>query len=182
MIIKERYRIILFSSLLILLVIIYVIPWLWSLYHRQLLEISQSEQRIQRYEKLIEDTELLQERVLTKQREVDAFSDWAFKGNNQALMGTSLQQTLRKVVDASGVTIREMSVTRFSKLEGRNESWTLILQDMSFALEEKQILSFLKELEAQRPKLFITTFSLQQNRRQINGNLTVVGFGLEAAE
>jgi hypothetical protein len=53
----------------------------------------------------------------------------------------------------------------------------LVEQDISFSLDQQQILPFVQALQSARPRLHIATFSISRNRRQYTGNLTVVGFG-----
>lgn len=83
-----------------------------------------------------------------------------------------MQRSLRQAVEQSGISVREMSVARFT----RSDEWLVVSQDLSFTLDQDKILPFINTLAAQRPRLFVTAFTVAQNRRQFTGSLTVTAF------
>jgi len=79
---------------------------------------------------------------------------------------------LRQAVDEADLLVRQYSTPRFSETEG----WLMVIQEMDFVIEQENILKFLDLLENSRPKLHITEFNINRNRRQYTGSITVTGF------
>jgi len=52
----------------------------------------------------------------------------------------------------------------------------MVTQEMDFVIEQEKILPFLELLKNSEPKLHITEFSINRNRRQFTGSITVTGF------
>ncbi len=169
---QERKLLLLLGVLAVLVLVVRVVPLLGDYYRRQQDDIALLQERVQRYEQLIADTELWQEREALKRAEVAAYTAEVFQGDNPSLVGPSVQRSLRQAAEKSGISIREMSVARFA----RSGDWLVVNQDLSFTLEQDNILPLLAALAAQRPRLFVTAFSVAQNRRQFTGSLTVTAF------
>jgi hypothetical protein len=169
---QEKKLLLLFGVLAVLVLVIRVVPMLGDYYRKGQEDIALLQERVQRYEQLINDTSIWKERELMKQAEVAEYATWAFQGDNPSLVGPSVQRSLRQAVEQSGISVREMSVARFA----RSGDWLVVSQDLSFVLEQDNVLPFLNTLEAQRPRLFVTAFAVAQNRRQFTGSLTVTGF------
>lgn len=169
---QEKNLLLLAGVLLVLVLVVRVVPQLVDYYQRGRDEIALLQERIARYEQLIADTAVWSERELLKQAEVAEYAAWAFQGDNPSLVGPSVQRSLRQAAEQSGITVREMSVARFS----RSDDWLMVTQDLSFVLEQRNIMPFLNALEALRPRLFITAFTVGSNRRQFTGSLTVTAF------
>lgn len=169
---QEKKLLLLFGVLAVLVLVVRVVPLLGDYYRQGQQDIALLQERVQRYEQLIADTEVWKERELLKQAEVDEYATWVFQGDNPSLVGPSVQRSLRQAVEQSGISVREMSVARFA----RSDDWLVVSQDLSFTLEQDNILPFLSTLAAQRPRLFVTAFTVAQSRRQFTGSLTVTGF------
>jgi type II secretory pathway component PulM len=169
---QERKLLLLLGVLVLLVLVLRVVPMVSNWYQRGQEEIALLQERIARYEQLIADTEIWKERELLKQAEVADYASWAFQGSNPGLLGPSVQRALRQSAEQAGITVREMSVARFA----RSGDWLVVTQEMDFVLDQQNILPFLNALSQQRPRLFITGFSMTHNRRQFTGNLTVTGF------
>jgi hypothetical protein len=56
------------------------------------------------------------------------------------------------------------------------DGWLMVSQEMDFTIEQEKILTFLSLLELSRPRLHVTEFSINRNRRQFLGSITVTGF------
>ncbi|MGA0805672.1 MAG: type II secretion system protein GspM [Pseudohongiellaceae bacterium] len=175
---QEKKLLILLGVLAAVVLVLRVLPLLDAWYRQGQEDIALLQERVQRYEQLIADTAVWQERELQKQSETAEFAAWVFQGDNPSLLGPSVQRSLRQAVEQSGISVREMSVAKFA----RRGDWLVVTQDLSFTLEEANILPFLATLAAQRPRLFITAFTVAQNRRQFTGSLTVTAFSRYAAE
>ncbi len=52
----------------------------------------------------------------------------------------------------------------------------MVSQEMDFVIDQEKILPFLDKLEQSRPRLHVTEFSINRNRRQFLGSITVTGF------
>jgi hypothetical protein len=169
---QEKKLLLLLGVLAVLVLLVRGIPMLAAWHERGQEDIALLEERIARYEQLIADTQEWKERELLKQAEAAEYAGLVFQGDNPSLVGPSVQRSLRQAAEQSGITVREMSVARFSKVD----DWLVVTQDMSFVLEQHNILPFLATLREQRPRLFVTAFTVAQNRRQFTGNLTVTGF------
>jgi hypothetical protein len=173
---QEKKLLLLLGALAVLVLVVHGVPMLGAYYRQGQEDIALLQERVQRYEQLIADTEVWKERELLKQAEVAEFATWVFQGDNPSLVGPSVQRSLRQAVEQSGITVREMSVAKFA----RSGDWLMVSQDLSLILEQDKIPPFLNTLAAQRPRLFITAFSVAQNRRQFTGSLTVTGFSRAA--
>lgn len=167
----KRLRLLL-ATLLVLAVLLEGVPRIASLYGKQRDEIARLEQRLARYRQLADETVEWQQRERAMALQVEDYHGWVLQGDNPGLASSSIQRLLRQAVAGSGVSLREMSVARV----GSSGEWLVVNQDMSFTLDEQQILPFLAAIEALRPRLFITAFSLSHNRRQYIGNLSVTAF------
>jgi hypothetical protein len=155
-----------------LFVIVRVVPYAYGYYSAQREELAQLEQRIERFETLIAEQNEWMEREAQTQAEIAELETWIFSGGNPNLIGSSVQRALRQAVEQAGVASREMSVARYSYAG----EWMLVSQDMSFTLDQHQILPFLNALEQLRPRLHVQALSIARGRRQYSGTITVVAF------
>lgn len=174
---QEKKLLLLLGALALVVLVVRVVPMLGAYYRQGQEDIALLQERVARYQQLLADTKVWNERELLKQAEVAEFATWVFQGDNPSVVGPSVQRSLRQAVEQSGITVREMSVAKFA----RSGDWLLVSQDLSLILEQDKILPFLNTLVAQRPRLFITAFSVAQNRRQFTGSLTVTGFSRASA-
>lgn len=158
--------------LFVAVVLVRGIPYLKETYNEGLEEIAFMEQRIQRLRMLVEEAPFIEEEELLKREEVAALQSWVFTGQDTILVGNSVQRQLRQAVEESGVNPRSYSTPRFSETDG----WLLVTQEMDFVIEQEEILPFLELLENSRPKLHVTEFNINRNRRQYSGSITVTGF------
>ncbi len=158
--------------LFLLVVIVRVIPLLKESYNEDLQEIEFLEQRIARMRSLIEEAPFIKDDEAARREEVAALASWTFTGQDPNLIGTSVQRQLRQAVEEAGVLPRSYNTPRIAEAEG----WLLITQEMDFVIEQNAILQFLDLLENSRPRLHVTEFSINRNRRQYTGSITVTGF------
>lgn len=167
-------KLIAFAAILFLLVVIVrVIPLLKESYNEDLQEIEFLEQRIARMRSLMEEAPFIKDDEAARREEVAALASWTFTGQDPNLIGTSVQRQLRQAVEEAGVLPRSYNTPRVAETEG----WLLITQEMDFVIEQQSsILQFLDLLENSRPRLHVTEFSINRNRRQYTGSITVTGF------
>lgn len=169
---NERKLLWLGGALFALVLIVRVLPLAYDYYRQGREEIAQAEDRAERLRALIEEQDLWMEREVLKQAEIADLESWVFPGTNANLISSSVQRSLRQAVDQAGVIQRETRVAQYSYAG----EWLMVSQEMSFTLEEPQILPFLNALQQLRPRLHIAAFTVARNRRQFSGNITVVGF------
>lgn len=174
---QERKLLLLLGVLAVVVLVVRVVPLIADWYTRGQEDIALLQERIERYQQLIVDTDMWKQRELLKQAEVAEYANWVFQGDNPSLLGPSVQRSLRQTAEQSGITVREMKVARF----GGVDDWLVVTQEMDFTLDQQNILPFLHALAEQRPRLFITAFTMAHNRRQFTGNITVTGFSRATA-
>jgi hypothetical protein len=171
---NERKLLILGGVLFALLLIVRVLPMAYGYYRQGREDIALLEERVDRLQTLVQEQDEWSEREILKQAEMADLQGWIFSGgNNPNLVASSMQQVLRQAVEQAGVIQREMRVAEYSYV---GENWLMVSQEMSFTLDQPQILPFLNALQQLRPKLHVAAFSVARTRRQFSGNITVVGF------
>ena len=170
---NEKQLIILATLVFAVFLVVLVIPRVLDYYQQGRQDIALMQDRIFRYQNLAAATDQWLEREALKTAEIAELETWVFSGNDPNLIGNSVQWALRQALEKAGVSVREMSVARYSYVDG----WLMVTQDMSFSLDQQHVLPFLNALQELRPRLFVQTFSVARNRRQYTGNITVVGFG-----
>ena len=159
-------------AVFLMLMIVRGIPMLKDTYTDDLDEIEFLEQRIERLRMLVEEAPFIKDDEAIRREEVAALESLVFTGSDPNLIGTSVQRQLRQAVDEAGVSPRSYNTPRIAELEG----WLMITQEMDFIIEQENILKFLDVLENSRPRLHVTQFSINRNRRQYTGSITVTGF------
>lgn len=169
----ERKLLLLAGMMFALVLVVRVVPLLYGYYRQGQDEIALLEERVERSRQLILDTQLWMEREALKRAEIADLESWVFQGANPNLIGNSVQRALRQAMEQSNLRVMETSVARYNY----TGDWLMVSQDMNFSLEQRQILPFLNALQEMRPKLHVTALSINRNRRQYTGSITVVGFG-----
>lgn len=169
---NEKKLIALLGVLVLLVIIVRGVPFLRDSYQEDLDEIEFLEQRIQRLRTLVEEAPFIKDEEALKREEMAGLESWVFTGQDPNLIGSSVQRQLRQVVEEAGVSPRSYTTPRYSQAEG----WLVVSQEMDFVIEQETMLAFLELLENSRPKLHVTEFSINRNRRQFLGSITVTGF------
>lgn len=169
---NEKKLVGLAGALFLVVLVVRGIPYLKESYNEGLAEIEFLENRISSLRLLVEEAPFIKDEESLKQEEIAALQSWIFTGQDPNLIGSSVQRQLRQAVEEAQVLPRSYSTPRFSETEG----WLIITQEMDFVIEQENILPFLELLENSRPKLHVTEFSINRNRRQYSGSITVTGF------
>ena len=159
-------------GLFLVVLVVRGIPWLRESYSESLEEIEFTQQQIDRLGMLVEEAPFIQDEEAAKKEEVAALESWVFTGEDPNLIGSGVQRQLRQAVEEAGVIARSYNTPRFAEIEG----WLMVTQEMDFVIEQEKILPFLELLKNSEPKLHITEFSINRNRRQFTGSITVTGF------
>jgi hypothetical protein len=170
---NERKLLMLLGVLVAAVVIVRVLPLAYGYYRQGREEIALAEERIERLQTLIQEQDQWSERETLKQAELADLQGWIFPGGNMPnRVASSIQRLLGQSAEQSGVVQREMRVAEYRYVG----DWLMVSQEMSFTLEQHQILPFLNALQQLRPKLHVAAFNVARARRQFTGNITVVGF------
>lgn len=169
---NERKLLLLFGILAALVIVVRVVPLVYGYYREGRNEIAQLEERVERLQALIDEQDEWQERELLKQAELAELEGAIFQGANANLIGSSVQRALQQAAAQAGIAVRETRVAQFRYVG----DWLMVSQEVSFTLEQSQILPFLNAIEALRPRLHVAAFNVTRTRRGFSGNITVVGF------
>lgn len=169
---NEKTLIGLAVGLFLLVLVVRGIPWMRESYNESLEEIEFTQQQIDRLRMLVEEAPFIKDEEIAKQAEIEALQSWVFTGEDPNLIGSAVQRQLRQAVEEVGVIARSYNTPRFAETEG----WLIVTQEMDFVIEQEEILPFLELLKTSLPKLHITEFSINRNRRQFTGSITVTGF------
>lgn len=169
---NEKKLIGLAAVLFLVVLVVRVVPLLKASYEDGRDEIEFLEQRIARLRMLVEEAPFIKDEEAERRQEVAALEDLVFTGTDPNLVGTSVQRQLRQAVDEAGVLIRSIDTPRIAQLDG----WLRVTQEMDFVIDQNNILKFLDLLEHSKPRLHVTEFSINYNRRQYTGSITVTGF------
>jgi len=154
------------------LFIVRFVPSLKTSYEDGLKEIELLEQQIARLQFMVEEFFIIQDREASRREDVAVLESLMFTGQDPNLIGSGVQRQLRQAVDEAGLLVRQYSTPRFTEIDG----WLQVVQEMDFVIEQEKILQFLNLLENSSPKLHITEFNINRNRRQYTGSITVTGF------
>jgi hypothetical protein len=169
---NEKKLLLLAGALFALVVIVRVLPLAYDYYRQGREEIALLDERVDRYRTLVQEQDQWIERETLKRAEIADLESWIFQGNNPNLIGSNVQRALRQTMDQAGIIVRETPVARYST----SGEWLMVTQEMSFTIEQPQILPFLNALQQLRPRLHVVSFEVDRGRRQFSGTITVVGF------
>jgi type II secretory pathway component PulM len=169
---NERKLLLLFGILAALVVIVRVVPLAYGYYREGRNEIAQLEERVDRFRTLINEQGEWQDREVQKQAELAELEAGIFQGANANLIGSAVQRALQQAAAQAGIAVRETRVAQYRYVG----EWLMVSQEVSFTLEQSQILPFLNAIEALRPRLHVADFNVTRTRRGFSGNITVVGF------
>ena len=169
---KEKNYVIVAGLVFLVLFVVRGIPLLQDKYRDGNDEIEFLEQRIARLRMLVEEAPFIKDDEALRREEIVALQSLVFTGTDPNLIGTSVQRQLRQAVEEAGVLPRSYNTPRIAEMNG----WLMVTQEMDFVIEQEDILKFLDLVEASRPKLHVTEFSINRNRRQFTGSITVTGF------
>ncbi|MEY4640714.1 MAG: hypothetical protein RLZZ227_708 [Pseudomonadota bacterium] len=166
-------KLVLFAGVLFALVIIVrVLPLAYGYYREGREDIALLDERVDRYRTLVQEQDQWIEREALKRAEIADLESWIFQGSNPNLIGSSVQRALRQTLDQAGIAVRETPVARYST----TGEWLMVTQEMSFTIEQQQILPLLNALQQLRPRLHVVAFQIDRGRRQFSGTITVIGF------
>lgn len=174
---NERKLLLLLGVLAAAVLVVRILPLAYNYYREGRDEIARLEDSVERLQTLIEDQDVWSEREVLKQAEIADLEGWIFAGGAPNLVGNNVQRSLRQAVEQAGITSRETRVAQYSYVG----EWLMVTQEMSFTLEQRQVLPLLTALQQSRPRLHVAAFNVARTRRQLTGNITVVGFSRAGA-
>lgn len=149
------------------------LPAVRSLYAQRNVTIESVRSDIERETRLLENTELWQERRLETESRLNELGAQVFSGDSVPLISANIQRMVRDYANQIGVTITS---TRLAT-PMQTDDWLLVEQELSFLTDNQtNLLTFLQRLETSTPWLGVSAFSVRRNRNQYAGNIKVVGF------
>lgn len=153
-----------------------VFPAVQRLYEDRNADIEDVLLAITREERLVEDSLEWRERRIDVQVQLAEMQSQIFSGDTVPLIEAAIQRDLSQHARDSGLTV---SSTRLAERLQADE-WLMISQEMAFRTPDAaNTIVFLERLENSMPRLRVKDFSLDRNRNQYNGSITVVGFARE---
>lgn len=157
------------------------IPVIRDVYQERAERIERLRLDIAREQRLLEDTELWQQRRQDIDRQLQTLDARLFTGNDNApgarptvpVLAANIQRRVRQIAQETGVTITSSSLAESRE----TDDWLLVEQTLSFNLDnQSNTMSFLQQLNASEPWLAVSYFSMRRNRNMYSGEITVVGF------
>lgn len=150
-----------------------VFPGIRAIYDEREQELEAVRLEISREQRLIEDTVIWRERRVEVEAMLAELEEQIFEGATVPLVEANIQAALTQHARDSGMTV---SATRLAeRLE--TDGWLVVSQEMSFRTnDQNDTIRFLRKLEESAPRLRVSDFSLDRNRAQFSGSITVVGF------
>jgi hypothetical protein len=103
---NEKRYIAVAVAIFVLLLVVRGIPFLRTAYEEGRDEIAFLEQRIERLQDLVEQAPEIKDEEAAKRRQMMALQNWVFTGQDQNLIGSSVQRQLRQAVEVAGVLAR----------------------------------------------------------------------------
>jgi hypothetical protein len=162
------------------------VPVIREIYYERALTIEALRSEIAREQRLVENTELWQQRRSDIDQQLNTLDARLFTGNGNAqgttptvpVLAANIQRLVRQHAQETGVTITSTSLAESRDTQG----WLLVEQTLSFNLDnQRNTMDFLARLDASEPWLAVSYFSMRRTRNMYTGEITVVGFGRTSA-
>jgi hypothetical protein len=170
---REKRILLLAAVVAVVFLITQVFPMISGIYQQRQESIDRVLLDVQREQRLIENSELWQQRsetVLARQAELE---QQVFIAATAPLIEAAIQRDLTAYARDAGIGVTSTRLAEQIQTEG----WQLVSQEMAFRTDDAaNSVAFLEQLEQSRPRLFVTEFSLDRTRNQYTGSITVVGF------
>ena len=148
-------------------------PAVRALYQAREQNIENVQLDISREQRLIENTAQWRERRVEVEERRMELEAQIFDGNTIPIVEANIQRALALHARDSDLSVSSTRLAERLVTDG----WLLISQEMSFRTDNaSNTISFLEKLENSAPRLRVTDFSINHNRTQFNGSITVVGF------
>ncbi|MEX0619016.1 MAG: GspMb/PilO family protein [Pseudohongiellaceae bacterium] len=153
------------------------LPVVGDWYDERAASVENVQLEIERERRLIDETVAWRDRRIEVEERETEMTARIFQGPTIPIIGANIEGTVRRLAQQSGLTI---SSTRLLEPE-MNDDWLMVTLEMSFrTADSTNPVSFLRELEVSAPRLYVSEFSLNRNRNQFSGSVTVAGFARTA--
>ena len=150
-----------------------LIPAIQDFYEQREANIENIQLEVERESRLIEDTVRWRERRVVAEAMREELETQLFTGNTVPIIEANIQRSLSQLARDTGISVNS---TRLAE-RLQTGDWLLISQEMSFRTDNAaNTIRFLQQLENSVPRLHVSEFSLNRNRNQYTGSITVVGF------
>lgn len=148
-------------------------PAVRAFYAQRAASIVEVQNEIERERRLLENTEVWQERRLAIEQRLNELGAQVFTGDSVPLISANIQRMVREYANQAGVNITS---TRLAE-PLQTDDWLLVEQELSFLTDNQtNLLTFFQRLETSTPWLGVSAFSVRRNRNQYAGDIKVVGF------
>lgn len=170
---REKRSLLLAGLVAVVFLFTQVFPLITGLYQQRQESIDRVMLEVQREQRLIENSELWQQRSQrVAERETD-LEQQVFNAATVPLVEAAIQRDLTDYARDAGIGVTSTRLAEQIETGG----WHLVSQEMAFRTDDAaNTVAFLEQLEQSRPRLFVTEFSLNRTRNQYTGSITAVGF------
>jgi len=170
---REKNILLLAALVTVLFIATQVFPAIQSIYGNRQSAIDEVLLSSAQEMRLVENAERWQARRANVEFERQSLVQQVFTGDTVPLIEASIQSNLAQFARDANI---ERSSTRLAERLEAN-GWLLISQEMSFRTgDAANTLRLLDALANSTPRLYVKDFSLDRNRNQFTGEITVVGF------
>ncbi|OFE13321.1 hypothetical protein PHACT_09365 [Pseudohongiella acticola] len=160
------------------------LPVVRDVYSERAQAIESLRLEIDREQRLLNDTDLWQQRRQEIDQQLQNLEARLFTGNANTtgslptvpVLAANIQRLVRQIAQDTGITITSTSLAESMEADG----WLLVEQTLAFNLDnQSNTLDFLARLDASEPWLAVNYFSMSRGRNMFSGEITVVGFSRE---
>jgi len=149
------------------------LPAVLAIHEERAANIDRIRVEIDREHRLLEAAESWQQQRNETEQRREALASQVFEGTAVPLISANIQRLVRDHATSNGIAVTSVGLAESLQREG----WLLVQQELSFqTADQRNLLAFLQALDASRPWLAVSSFSVRLNRNQYAGEITVVGF------
>jgi len=171
--VRERNILILAAVVALFFLLNFLIPTITGAYANRQAEIESVRLAVAREQRLVEDTEFWARRRAEAEARSEELQTLIFSAATVPLIEAAIQRSLTQYARDSAINVNSTRLAERLETDG----WLMISQEMSFrTANAANTINLLEMLENSAPRLFVKDFSLDYNRNQYTGAITVVGF------
>lgn len=174
---REKNILILAGLVAVLFIATQIIPAIQSFYGQRQDAIDDVLLSSTQEQRLIENADRWQMRRENVEQQRTQLAQQVFSGATVPLIEASIQRDLTQYAREANISVTSTRLAERLEADG----WILITQEMSFRTgDAANTLELLDALSSSTPRLHVKDFSLDRNRNQFTGDITVVGFARSA--
>ncbi|MCB1873394.1 MAG: hypothetical protein KDI49_15580 [Gammaproteobacteria bacterium] len=135
-------------------------------------DIERLSDRRDQLEQLLESREEWRGRLDSLTNSETSVGARSLPGGRPEVASARLQSVLRSYADEAGVEVSSLSLPEFEVVG----AWRLLQQVVTMQGTEASVLGFLERMESGEMLLRVVGFEMREDRRNLYGSVTVVGF------